>query len=350
MLAGEDGTVYAGTAPEGFVYRIDANGAGDILFDAEELYVWDLAMGPDGMIYAAVGPDGAVYRIDPESGESSRFYETSDHHVVCLAFDEAGNLLLGTEGRGLVVRVAPDGTARVLHDCPESEVGAVLPGRDGEVWAAAAAAAPVREEATRPDESPDGTDLENNLPIEYTFEITPSTAGDGVLYRIDAEGNAFVFWESGQAAIFDLAWSESGTILATTGEEGALYELDDSGRPSLLHAADEIQVVSIEPAGGPGDGWVLATANPSRVVRASAGFGIERDVHVRGAGRPSSRPVGADGMDGARARGEPSRSRFAPATPRSPTTRGRTGARRSATGRRASRRRTRPASSSGAPP
>jgi sugar lactone lactonase YvrE len=262
-----NGRVFAGTAPEGFVYSIGPDGEGRVLFDAPEPYVWDLAFGPGGQLFAAVGPGGAVYRVDPASGEAEKIFRTDDNHVVCLAFDSEGNLLLGTEGRGLVVRVAKDGAARVLYDCPEGEVGAVIAGPDGGVWAAAAATAEAREEAgdkmTRPDSNADGTG------VEYLFEVTPSEAGDGVLYRIDADGNASRAWESGQGAIYDLAWAADGKLLATTGDEGRVYEIDGAGRATLLVESGESQVVAIAPEDD--RGWLYATANPSRLVRMSAG-------------------------------------------------------------------------------
>ena len=264
VAVGDDGRVYAGTAPEGLVYAITREGEGEILFDAEELYVWDLAMGPDGMLYAAVGPGGTVYRIDPKTGESKRFFETEDNHVVCLAFDSDGNLLVGTEGRGLVARIEPNGDSRVLYDFPQGEVGAVLPGPDGSVWAAAAATAESREETTQPDQNADGTG------IDYIFEITPSTAGDGVLYRIDPEGNALRVWESGQGAIYDLAWDGDGHVLATTGDDGGIYEVDEAGRSTLLLATEESQVVAIK--ADDKDGFLYATANPSRLVRISSKY------------------------------------------------------------------------------
>jgi len=265
VAVGANGQVYAGTAPEGFVYSITPEGEGRLLFDAEELYVWDLAFGPDGKLWVAVGPGGAVYRVDPESGSAEQVWRTEDNHVVCLAFDDAGNLLLGTEGRGLVVRVDPSGTARVLHDCPQGEVGAVIAGPDGSVWAAAAATAEVREDAKQPDSNADGTGL------DYMFEITPSTAGQGVLYRIDPDGNAFRMWESGQGAIYDLAWGADGKLLATTGDEGGIFEIDETGRATLVIAEDARQVVAMTPDGE--GGWLYATANPSRLKQLSEGYG-----------------------------------------------------------------------------
>lgn len=262
------GALWAGTAPEGFVYRITGQGEGDLVLDAEQHYVWDLEAGPDGKLYAAAGPEAAVYRIDPETRETELFAELEDRHAVCLAFDPDGNLLVGTEGRGLVVRIAPDGTQRVVHDCPQAEVGAVLAAPDGTVYAAAAAAAESREQAS-PDANGDGTAIDDQ---PYMFEFTPDDTGDGVLYRIDTSGNATRFWESGQGAIFDLALASNGDVLVATGDTGALFAVDATGRASLLFDAREEQVTALHVHGG--QRWI-ATASPARVMRMDDGVSRE---------------------------------------------------------------------------
>ncbi|MBZ0269490.1 hypothetical protein K8I85_15150 [bacterium] len=270
VLAVEEmgGALWAGTAPEGFVYRVTGQGEGEIVLDAEQHYVWDLEAGPDGKLYAAVGPSAAVYRIDPGTRETELFAEIEDRHAVCLAFDAMGNLLVGTEGRGLVVRIAPDGTQRVLYDCPQAEVGAVLAATDGTVYAAAAAAAESREQAA-PDSNGDGSSIDDT---PYMFEFTPDNAGDGVLYRIDTRGNATRFWESGQGAIFDLALAADGDVLVATGDTGALFAVHADGRASLLFDAREEQVVALHVHGS--ERWI-ATASPARVMRMVDGVARE---------------------------------------------------------------------------
>lgn len=266
LCADGKGRLFAGAAPEGLVYRIEAENRGTKIFDAAESYPWDIEIGPDGKLYVATGSPGVVYRVDPNSGASEKFFETEDNHVVCLAFDAEGNLVLGTEGRGLVVRVDRRGVARVLYDCPQGEVSAVLPGEDGVVWAAAAVPSEVRE-ATEPETNSDGTGL------KMPFEITATTSDDAVLYRIDATGYARRAWESGQGAIYDLARSVEGHVLATTGEEGAVYSIADDGAATLLFAAEEEQVVGVTTDGHGGN--FFATANPSRVTRSRDELGRE---------------------------------------------------------------------------
>jgi streptogramin lyase len=260
------GRVFAGSAPEGNIFRIDSEGKGTLLYDAAESYPWDLEIGPDGQLYAAMGSPGAVYRIDPENGKAEKIFETDDNHVVCLAFDTQGNIVLGTEGRGLVVRVTKDGAARVLYDCPQGEVSAVLAGSSGEVWAAAAVPSEIRE-TTEPQSNADGTGL------RMPFEITATTTDEAILYRIDGDGNARRAWESGQGAIYDLAWADDGRVLAVTGEEAGVHAIDADGAATLVFTAEEEQVVSV--ARAPDGDYLFATANPSRVYRMEKGLGRE---------------------------------------------------------------------------
>jgi hypothetical protein len=274
LLLASDGTLWAGTAPEGFVYRIDPEtGEGSIAFDAEEPYVWDLAEGPDGRIWAALGGGARVVRIDPGSNEAETVAEIDDNHVVCLDFDAEGGLLLGTEGKGLVARIAPDGGLRVLYDTPQGEVASVLAGEGGEVWAAASSTTESREEANEatPDSNSDGSGIENSM--DFAFEFLPPDAGDGVLYRIDPQGNPTRVWESGMPIIYDLAWANGGgAVLAATGEEGHLYSVEPDGKVTLVLDAEEDHVVHLERRG---EVTLLATANPARLLEIRAGYGSE---------------------------------------------------------------------------
>lgn len=275
LAVAKDGTVFAGTAPEGFVYRIRPDGEGRLLFDAPQPYVWDLAIGADGKLYAGAGPRAALWRIDPASGDAELVAEPADNHVVSVAADPGGRILFGTEGRGLVGAVE-DGRLRVLHDCFEGEVAAVAAAPDGAVWAAAAAAADARENATAdaPDSTadgsanPDGSDPADD-DFAHFFRVTPENDGKGVVYRIDAEGNARRVWESGQGAVLHLLPLPGGDVLATTGDEGRVVRVSPDGRAALLLDADEDHVVcAVEDPSQ--DAWILATAGPSRVLRMAA--------------------------------------------------------------------------------
>src|ERR1700684_2385907 len=64
VAADESGNVYAATGSPARVYRITPDGTATIIFEPQELQVQTLEVGPHGVIYAATAPDGKVYKIE----------------------------------------------------------------------------------------------------------------------------------------------------------------------------------------------------------------------------------------------------------------------------------------------
>ena len=57
LVAASDGSIYAGTGPNGQIVRIDPRGQGKVFCETGEAYVWSLAVDPKGRrIYAGTGP------------------------------------------------------------------------------------------------------------------------------------------------------------------------------------------------------------------------------------------------------------------------------------------------------
>src|SRR5579864_4624589 len=68
-VASDDaGNIYAATGSPARVYRITADGQATIIFEPRELQVQTLEVGPGGVIYAATAPDGKVYKIEHKAG------------------------------------------------------------------------------------------------------------------------------------------------------------------------------------------------------------------------------------------------------------------------------------------
>ncbi len=53
-----------------------------------------------------------------------------------LALDAKGNLIAGSDGSGLVYRIAPDGKAFVLYSAPKKEITALALDSAGNIYAA----------------------------------------------------------------------------------------------------------------------------------------------------------------------------------------------------------------------
>src|SRR6187455_1840575 len=101
------GGLYVATSPDGKIYQVAADGTSKTFFDPDDKYIWALAAAPDGALFAATGEKGNIYRITPD-GKGSLFYKTNTTNVVALALDKAGNLIAGTESPGRIFRIDRD--------------------------------------------------------------------------------------------------------------------------------------------------------------------------------------------------------------------------------------------------
>src|SRR3954470_453655 len=106
------GGLYVATSPDGKIYSVAADGTSKTLFDPEDKYIWALASDASGTLYAATGDKGVIYRITPD-GKGTRFYKTSATNVVSLALAPNGDVIAGTESPGRVFRIDATGKAFV---------------------------------------------------------------------------------------------------------------------------------------------------------------------------------------------------------------------------------------------
>jgi outer membrane protein assembly factor BamB len=138
LVVAPDGVIYAGTAPDGKIYKIEhkagekeaksaksADSAGknddadakpvldpswnsSVSFAPGTKYIWDLALDKAGDLFVATGDHGEIYKVNSR-GEHSLFFKSDETHIRVLALDAQGNLIAGTDGSGLVYRISPSG-------------------------------------------------------------------------------------------------------------------------------------------------------------------------------------------------------------------------------------------------
>jgi hypothetical protein len=179
-----DGAIYAATAPDGKVYKIehkpgsrpptgkkedssptaadnksrnnkdtdpdkdkdrdkaaikpaaDPSWISSIYFEPGTKYIWDLALDKSGNLYVATGDHGEIFRVTPK-GEHSTFFKSDETHIRVLAFDAQGNLIAGSDGSGLVYRISSSGEGFVLYSAPKKEITALALDKAGNIYAAA---------------------------------------------------------------------------------------------------------------------------------------------------------------------------------------------------------------------
>ena len=211
LAIGKSGELYAGTSPDGKVYRISANGTAEIFFEPKEKYIWSLAILNDGSLAVGTGENGKIYKVKSKGStpESSLLFDTSETHIISLATDKQGNLYAGTDANGLVLRFATDGKPFALLDSNLREIHDIAIGADGSVYVLAvseAASASLTAAAT-----PEVAET-NTTP---TPEPTPKSLYDlstakSAVYRILPDGGNDIIWNSSTVTAFSIAANPNG--------------------------------------------------------------------------------------------------------------------------------------------
>ena len=277
LLAQADGTLFAGTSPNGRVYRI-RDGVAAPFFDPQETYIWALARGADGALWVATGAEGRLYRVDP-SGRGEVAYDGEEVHLRSLLVARDGALWIGTAGQGLLLRRSAEGAVRTFYDSALSEVVAIAEAPGSTLFAAVlaseaslvdlAAQRPVAEAGKNGDAAaePQGTvtvEGEGSGETPAAGSRSPGAKGPrSELVAISAAGLVEPVWSSQEETVFALTWMGRRLFIGT-GAEGRLYSVEGSEAPSgaadsaplppltvtLDHDFDQRQVVGVVPAAG----------------------------------------------------------------------------------------------------
>ena len=283
------GGLYVATSPDGKIYRVAADGTAKTFFDPDDKYIWALAVGADGSLFAATGEKGNIYRITPD-GKGALFYKTNTTNVVSLAIDKNGNLLAGTESPGRIFRIDAAAKAFVLLDSSFKEIHALKVAADGAIYAAAFSGQPGGEDRSAPAISVSSGDAPKGAPVpSVSAEITGITVVDassastssastppsrprnpkGAIFRIRPDGLWDTVWEAADDWPFDVLVDNDGSLLVGTGKEGKVFRLaGDPARATLLTRAAARQVTALvrDSTGR----IVAATSNPGKIFALSS--------------------------------------------------------------------------------
>lgn len=302
------GNVFAGSSPNGKVYRFAADAKADaagkpataaVWFDPKQTYIWQLLGTGGGDLLVATGTQGKLFRVHPpakghaaDGGKGEVMWDAGDTHVRSLALLPSGDLLAGTAGEGRIVRLTPKGEARTLFDAVEPEVVAIVAGANGEAWATAVAseasqtplAAPATTTApAAKDQTKQGQQQaqqgDQGDAGDATVEVTaaggagqptgtrpPGFGGPrSELLRIDASGAVTTAARLQDDTVHSLLW-QGDRLWVGTGLEGKLFSL--RGTDLVLEGdVEERQVMALLPDG---DHLAFATTNAAAFYKTDA--------------------------------------------------------------------------------
>jgi hypothetical protein len=317
LRAGPGGAIYAATAPDGKVYKLehkpsgkgqakadspqdaasekdkerdkdaakpaaDSSWSSSVYFEPGTKYIWDLALDKSGNLYVATGDHGEIYRVTPK-GEHSVFFKSDETHIRVLAFDAKENLIAGSDGSGLIYRISQAGEGFVLYSAPKKEITALALDPSGNIYAAA-----VGEKRSGGTSSSSlaaslllgaSTPATNTTTAAPGISITPApstpqatgtfpfpgggSSGGSDVYRIAPDGSPARVWTSREDIVYALAFDSQGRLLAGTGNRGHIFAITGLEEFSDLLKAPASQVTAFAKALG--GGLYAATSNLGKV-------------------------------------------------------------------------------------
>jgi len=277
------GDLYAGTSPDGKVYKIE-NGTAKEFFDPKTKYIWSLVFDKQGRLLVGTGDTGVIYRVTPD-GKGAPFYETDEMHIVSMAIDNDGNLIAGGDPKGYVYRITPEGKAFVLYDSGLREIHSVAVAPNGTIYAAAMsgeanmapAAAPAPQAATGNQQpsitvtvnSAEPQDIQVVEPQESVSAATPrsqtrrSESGQSAILEIQPDGVVNTLWRSRDELAFSVL-PDAGRVLFSTGTKGRIYSVDGPRNVTLVIESTEEQTTRLLQAG---NRVYATTANIGKLFR-----------------------------------------------------------------------------------
>ena len=317
LQIGPAGVIYAATAPDGKVYKIehkpgtkppaadssqaassdkdkekekdsakpavDPSWTSSTYFEPATKYIWDLALDKAGNLYVATGDHGEIFRVTPK-GEHSLFFKSDETHIRVLAFDAQGNLIAGSDGSGLIYRISPAGEGFVLYSAPKKEITALALDRAGNIYAAAVGekkggsgsnSSTVSTAFLSLGSNPFTgagpqvpgmtiTTVPNNNPTSGPFPFPGGSAGGGSdVYQLSPDGSPTRLWTSHEDIVYALAFDSHGHLLAGTGNRGHVFAIAGLDDFSDLLKAPASQVTAFAKA--PGGGIYAATSNLGKI-------------------------------------------------------------------------------------
>src|SRR5580698_2673674 len=281
-----DGSVLVATSPDGKVYRVPVSGGASansaatpvVVFDpalTEEKpkYLWDLAVGKGGEVYVAAGAPAVVYRVPAGGGKAEVLFKTADQHIRCLLLAADGTLWAGSDGSGVIYRLAPwtaGAKPFAVYAAGRREITALAMDAAGNVYAAGVG---TKGHTTLPP-----LPVTGSVGVSITFVQPGSSTAAGAntlvpdgseIYKIAVDGSPQKLLTLKDDVVYALA-VRNGSLLAATGNRGRVYRVDTeaAGRFTDVAHLEASQAMALAPGK---DGLLVATSNSGRVFKVGDG-------------------------------------------------------------------------------
>ncbi len=231
------GVLFAGTSPNGSVYRIEGSNATE-LWRAPAKYIWALQFGREGELYIATGEPGRVYRLAAGATTPELLFETGQANVTALALAADGHVLAGTDPNGLLYEITGLGKANVLYDSSLPEIRAIVTDSKGFIYVAAMGGALSTRNGTASTANSTSTAVVATTPTVITVNEAKENEQSGVRISTDTGRSNTATQSSGA--------TNSAPVSETAGvEKSAIYRISPNGGVETIRTSKEENVYDL---------------------------------------------------------------------------------------------------------
>jgi outer membrane protein assembly factor BamB len=239
LAFGSDGSLYAGTLPNGRIFKIDRKTAKIKRFSKpkDAKHIWALLYDRTrGRLIAGTGPEGVIFAINPV-GAAEVLHKGDAAHVMSLTGDGKGTIYAGTSDSALVMKIASNDAVTVVHDFPGNEVTAI-DYYDGQLAVAA------NKFKTKP-----GARFKTPTPKAGSPALRPGAGrplpGRGELWRVSKDGRIERLLDRKDTHFTSVQWAADGTIFVGGGSEGQVFQVQPDASYTIWADVEERQILGL---------------------------------------------------------------------------------------------------------
>lgn len=236
LVVNSKNEIYAGSSPNGKIYKISKDKKVTDFFDPSEKFIWDMKEDHSGNIICAVGNSGGIYKIKP-SGDASKIFTPEDAHIISLYIGKNNSILAGSGDRGILYRI-DNRKVKVLYDSPLEEIRGICEDSEGNIYFSATKGVYKYRTST-------------STNIELVFgdkdkKTRKYSTQKSILYCYHTNGIVEEVWSSNEDYVYSICYDEiNKSIVVGTGNSGRIFRIDKDGHFSLVFESDSAQIYKV---------------------------------------------------------------------------------------------------------
>ncbi len=225
--------IYIGNVSTPAIERVDSLGNASVFGYTGFYPPTALALDPNGNLYAST--DGNVIQKWSPNGNSTPFASSGISTPTALAFDHSGNLYVANAGNNTIEKFDASGHGSVFgHTGAIQPYGGMAFDNSGNLYV-----------ATEGNYQIEKFDPQGNVSFFASIAAPYCMTFDGVghlyvgtgldqIYKLDLQGHATLFANSGLNGPAGLAFDSAGNLYALNGNNRTITRFDANGNPSLF--------------------------------------------------------------------------------------------------------------------